>query len=246
MTGGDDRQEDVMKRILYKRAVGYEVEDTEVVMSKDGRPTRIKKVKRHVPGDVSAMKEYRRLYGREKETDAKDDTEKHLHDMARLAEDMIAHVDKKSTLTNQERLFCLFYCKTFNAALAARKAGYVPNNPGISAQAGYSLLQRADVRETVKELKRMRLGYLMLDEADVIEQLAKIAFADITDYISYDGATVEVKDSTLVDGSVIDEVTESGHGVRVRLADKQRALRTLMEYMSERRKERLAADTEDE
>lgn len=231
---------DVMKEILYKRAVGYETEETEVVMSKDGRPTQIKKIKRHIPGDVRAMKEYRRLY--EMRRDDTDGDEKRLADVRELADQMCKLVDKKTTLTNQEKLFCLFYCKNFNAAMAARKAGYVPNSPDISAQAGYNLLQRKEVRATVQELKRLRFGYAMITETDVLEQLAKIAFADITDYVAYDGGTLTVKDSALVDGTVIDEVVEGSHGVRIRLADRQKALRLLMEYMSEQK--RAASDAE--
>lgn len=243
----DNRREqegrDVMKEILYKRAVGYEAEETEVVMSKDGRPTQIKKIKKHIPGDVRAMKEYRRLYGMSGE-EREDGDEKQLESVRDLADEMCKVVDKKSKLTNQEKLFCLFYCKSFNAAMAARKAGYVPNSPGISAQAGYNLLQRGEIRTTVQELKRLRFGQAMITEADVIEQLAKIAFADITDYVSYDGGTLTVKDSALVDGTVIDEVIEGSRGVKVRLADRQKALRLLMEYMSERR--RAERDIDDE
>lgn len=244
MTDNRRKQEsrDVMKEILYKRAVGYEAEETEVVMSKDGRPTQIKKIKKHIPGDVRAMKEYRRLYGMSGEE--RDRDEKQLESVRGLADEMCKVVDKKSKLTNQEKLFCLFYCKSFNAAMAARKAGYVPNSPGISAQAGYNLLQREEIRTTVQELKRLRFGQAMITEADVLEQLAKIAFADITDYVSYDGGTLTVKDSALVDGTVIDEVIEGSRGVKVRLADRQKALRLLMEYMSEwRRAER---DIDDE
>ena len=244
MTDNRRKQEsrDVMKEILYKRAVGYEAEETEVVMSKDGRPTQIKKIKKHIPGDVRAMKEYRRLYGMSGEE--RDRDEKQLESVRGLADEMCKVVDKKSKLTNQEKLFCLFYCKSFNAAMAARKAGYVPNSPGISAQAGYNLLQREEIRTTVQELKRLRFGQAMITEADVLEQLAKIAFADITDYVSYDGGTLTVKDSALVDGTVIDEVIEGSRGVKVRLADRQKALRLLMEYMSERR--RAEHDIDDE
>ena len=39
---------------LYKRALGYEVEEAEVIASKDGKPTKVKRVKKHIPGDVTA------------------------------------------------------------------------------------------------------------------------------------------------------------------------------------------------
>lgn len=41
---------------LLKRATGYDVEETEVVASKDGRPLRIKKTKKHIPPDVRACR----------------------------------------------------------------------------------------------------------------------------------------------------------------------------------------------
>lgn len=39
---------------LFKRATGYEVEEAEVVVTKDGRPARIKKTKKHIAPDVTA------------------------------------------------------------------------------------------------------------------------------------------------------------------------------------------------
>ena len=52
-----------MQEALYKRAMGYEVEETKVIVSKDGRPVRIEKIKKHIPGDPKAMFEYMRLFG---------------------------------------------------------------------------------------------------------------------------------------------------------------------------------------
>ena len=57
------QDDDQIKMALLKRALGYEIEETEIIVSKDGRPAKIKKMKRHVPPDTKAMMEYRRLYG---------------------------------------------------------------------------------------------------------------------------------------------------------------------------------------
>lgn len=59
-----------MKEALYKRAMGYEVEETKVIVSNDGRPIRIEKTKRHIPPDLKAMIAYKKLFG---ETDADKD-----------------------------------------------------------------------------------------------------------------------------------------------------------------------------
>ena len=35
---------DEMREALYKRAIGYEVEETKIIVSKDGRPAKIEKI----------------------------------------------------------------------------------------------------------------------------------------------------------------------------------------------------------
>ena len=41
---------------LLKRAMGYDVEETEIVASKDGKPIKVKRTKRHVPASIEACK----------------------------------------------------------------------------------------------------------------------------------------------------------------------------------------------
>lgn len=55
-----------MKEALHKRAVGYEVEETEFVASVNGKPGKIIRRKRHIPGDPKAMMQYLSLYGDDK------------------------------------------------------------------------------------------------------------------------------------------------------------------------------------
>lgn len=40
---------------LLKRALGYEYEETEIIASKDGKSTRIKKTRKIVPPDTKAI-----------------------------------------------------------------------------------------------------------------------------------------------------------------------------------------------
>jgi len=54
---------DEMREALYKRAIGYEVEETKIIVSKDGRPAKIEKIRKHVPGEPRAMLDYMRLFG---------------------------------------------------------------------------------------------------------------------------------------------------------------------------------------
>lgn len=54
-----------LKQELHKLAIGYEVSETVATFNKDGKPIRIRKYKKHVPSSLSALLEYRRLYGSE-------------------------------------------------------------------------------------------------------------------------------------------------------------------------------------
>lgn len=49
-------QADPLEESLIRRAMGYDVEETEVVATKDGRPIKVRKTKRHIPGSIEACK----------------------------------------------------------------------------------------------------------------------------------------------------------------------------------------------
>ena len=42
------QDDNLVKAALLKRALGYEIEETEIIVSKDGRPAKIKKRKREL------------------------------------------------------------------------------------------------------------------------------------------------------------------------------------------------------
>jgi hypothetical protein len=52
-----------IREALRKRAVGYEVEEIDVVAPQDGTPLKIVKRMRHIPGDPKAMLQYMSMYG---------------------------------------------------------------------------------------------------------------------------------------------------------------------------------------
>lgn len=51
-----------MKAAMYKRAIGYEVEETYVTFDDAGNKKIIKR-KKHIPGDPKAQETYIRLFG---------------------------------------------------------------------------------------------------------------------------------------------------------------------------------------
>ena len=76
----------------------------------------------------------------------------------------------------------------------------------------------------------------------LLETYIKIAFADITDYLSFGRRQIELPDgprvvnyvdlneSSEVDGTIITEISQGKEGVKVKLADKMRALEFLAKY----------------
>ena len=74
-----------------------------------------------------------------------------------------------------------------------------------------------------------RLGGLCRD--DLLELHARIAFADITDYVKFDGNSIRLKDSSIVDGQLVAEISSGPEGISVKMADKNNSLEYLARYL---------------
>ncbi|PEU35484.1 terminase small subunit [Bacillus toyonensis] len=147
-------------------------------------------------------------------------------------------------LTEKERLFCLYYVKYFNGTQAALKAGYSKDGAHVQAS---RLLRRERVSSYIKELKGELVENVFVEAMDVLKEYIKIAFADITNYVTFgqrevefeseDGTPitrmmnfVDLQDHEEVDGSIITEVKQGKDGVSIKLADKMKALDKLAQY----------------
>lgn len=150
-------------------------------------------------------------------------------------------------LTDKQRLFCLYYIKSFNATKAYQKAYGV--DYATAASIAYRLMEKDGIVEEIKRLKQSKLNQVMLSPEDIFQKYMDIAFSDVTDYLMFgrkeivvntdeDGneITAEVnyvdfKDSSLVDGTLISEVKQGKDGVSIKLADRMKALQWLAEHM---------------
>lgn len=177
-------------------------------------------------------------------------------------------VVESDNLTDKQRLFCIYYIKSFNATMAAIKAGYATNSAHVE---GSRLLRNAKVADEVRRLKGEMQQGIFIDAMDVLNKYIQIAFADITDYvmfgsverqvineetgrpklddnfkpITYRESYVDLKNHDVVDGTIITEVKMGREGVAVKLADKMKAMDFLskhFEMLSGTQKERLAME----
>lgn len=157
-------------------------------------------------------------------------------------------------LTEKQRLFCLYYIKSFNATMSAIKAGYAKESAHVT---GSQLLRHPKVSAEIKRLKGAVQQEIFIDAMDILNKYIKIAFSDIADYVTFGRKTVQVmgmygpvfegkgkdkkpvmqttnyiylKESTEVDGTILSEVSEGKDGVKIKLADKMKALEKLEKY----------------
>ncbi|MCM3452747.1 terminase small subunit [Heyndrickxia oleronia] len=156
-----------------------------------------------------------------------------------------------SDLTEKQRLFCLYYVRSFNATQSAIKAGYSPATAHVQ---GPRLLGNVRVREEIKRIKQCMTNELFIEAMDVLNKYIKIAFSDITDYLTFGQREVQImgafgpvedekgnpvmkevnyvdfKESGIVDGTIISEVKQGKDGVSIKLEDRKWALDKLAQY----------------
>ena len=173
--------------------------------------------------------------------------------IAKDVEQVLSNTD----LTEKQRLFCLYYVRSFNATRAYQKAYGVGYR--TAAAISYRLLEKDGVRQEIYRLKQSRLNRELMDEYDIVQKYMDIAFSDITDFVAFGQETVPVmgafgpvkvrneetgteevmtkevnavrfRESTDVDGTLIAEVKQGKDGASIKLLDKMKALEWLTKY----------------
>ena len=164
-------------------------------------------------------------------------------------------VIENDELTDKQRLFCLYYLKYFNATKAYQKAyecSYL-----TARVEGHRNLAKPNIKKEIERIKQEQQRELMLDAQSVLQKYIDIAFADITDYVSFGQREeqvigmygpvfegkgddkkavmqkvnyIDLKESIEIDGTIVTEVKQGRDGITVKLADKMKALEMLSKY----------------
>lgn len=162
-----------------------------------------------------------------------------------VAEEVNA-VLENTELTEKQRLFCLYFIRSFNATKAYQKA-YGCDYYSAKAH-GYELLQTVAIKSEIQKLKQERLNKEFLSESDIFQKYMDIAFADITDFMTFGNEKIEladkagnqrtitvsrvnIKNDYEVDGTIISEISQGKDGIKVKLADRMKALEWLTAHM---------------
>lgn len=177
--------------------------------------------------------------------------EKRLHTKTKkvATKKKLQPVIENDDLTEQQKLFCLFYLQYFNATKAYREA-YPEASYDTARTEGSRNLAKPSIKKELHRLKSELQQDIYADAEMLLNDLLKQAKSDITDYVRYftveeplldmfggrvkDSETgqpvmvrrsyVEFKDMDQVDGSLIQEVKKGKDGISIKLVDKQKAL----------------------
>lgn len=168
-------------------------------------------------------------------------SEKNKNDKNKVLDDGTRETMLNENLTPEQRLFCIYYSRTFNATQSYLKAYGCSYNTAMVE--GCNLLRNPKVKEEIQRLQEIKRQQIVASTEDIVELHMRIAFADIGDYVEFGRETLETKDgeeyqinkvllneSSNLDTQIIQEVKQCREGVTIKLADKQKSLEWLDRY----------------
>ena len=141
--------------------------------------------------------------------------------------DEVKQVIQNTDLTDKQQLFCIHYIRCFNATKAYQKAYGCDYTTAMVN--GSQLLRNPKVKDEILRLKQDRLNREFLSESDIFQKYMDIAFADINDFVDISAGFVTAKDG--IDGTIVSEVSNTQSGVKIKLADRMKALQWLSDHM---------------
>lgn len=136
---------------------------------------------------------------------------------------------RQNNLTPKQQRFCLEYIKDRNATAAAIRAGY---SEKTANEQGPRLLVNVSIQQELQRLQKQVADATGVEVKQLVNELAKIAFADMPDLIDPDtGEFKDLRSLTPAQRAALQEVTAQGGKVKVRLHPKLTAIDMLMKHL---------------
>lgn len=111
--------------------------------------------------------------------------------------------------TDRQRRFVAEYLRHGDGAKAARRAGYCPDRPEDAGKAAYQLKQKPHIRAYLAEERKRLDAKFRVTNDRIVEELARLAFANMGDFVVVDDqgyAHVDLRDVPLQDFAAINEL----------------------------------------
>jgi len=127
-------------------------------------------------------------------------------------------------LTIKQSNFCNFYVESGNASEAYRRAYSCEKMKDESVNnKAYELLKNVEITGRVNELKESLQSKSDITKERILTELSAIVFADIRDYVEFDGTTVKFKAFDLLtneQSKAIESIKQTKDGVELKLHGK--------------------------
>jgi len=139
---------------------------------------------------------------------------------------------KGDKLQPKQLRFVVEYLVDLNATQAAIRAGYSPKSAGVIA---FKMLQNPKIKAAIAEEAKKLVERAEIRSWMVLRETSRIAFANISDFVQWDGSTWRLKPDVMIpkeSRSVISEISDTPTGMKLKLHDKVSALRLLHDYLA--------------
>ena len=111
---------------------------------------------------------------------------------------------RRVELTDKQKIFVSEYVVDFNATRAAIKAGYSKSS---ARQIATTMLSKDYIREAIDKLVNELNEQCRIKREKVINEIASIAFDDISNYADFSGDTLILKNNQEIDTRNISEIS---------------------------------------
>ena len=137
-------------------------------------------------------------------------------------------------LTEKQKIFADEYLIDFNATRAYKVAYPHVKNDDTAASAASRLLRNVKVAKYIEERINERSERTKITQDNVLKELATIAFAKVTDFVTIENSTVIVKDTKDIPKDLlpaIASIKEGKNGIEISFYNKDKSLELLGRHL---------------
>lgn len=137
-------------------------------------------------------------------------------------------------LTPKQKIFADEYLIDLNATRAYKAAYPKVKKDETAAQAGSRMLRNVKVADYIQKRMDERSQRTEITQDRVLQELAKIGFSTITDFVTIEGPYVKIKPTAEMPQDklgVIAGIKEGANGIEIKLNDKEKALELIGRHL---------------
>lgn len=137
-------------------------------------------------------------------------------------------------LTEKQKKFVNEYLKDLNATRAYKSAYPTCKKDETANVNGSKLLRNTKVAEYLEKRMRKRSERTEITQDNVLKELASIAFAKVTDFVTVENGCVMIKDTSEIPEALlpaIESIKEGKNGIEIKFHDKNKSLEMLGRHL---------------